>query len=127
MHLSTEIIHGRLSTPPNSLYAGIIFYNDGVEMLSRCFRSCKQAGLKVIAIDGKFSAFKDDNPYFHSTDGCMEYAKDNADIFIPSPTKGWQDKWGGQPIKRTQYFKVLKPNDFCLVIKAKKGLSLYKS
>ena len=103
--LSEEFIHEKVG-PPKDVYAAIIFYNDTLPLLKTCVRSCHQIGLMTIMIDGKFSAFVDDNKYYHSTDGCMEYAQSVADIFIPAPRKGWDDRWGGQPIKRSQYFTV---------------------
>jgi hypothetical protein len=118
--LSEKYIHEEVG-PPKEVYAAIIFYNDTLPLLKECVRSCQAIGLKTIMIDGKFSAFEDDNKYFHSTDGCMEYAKSVADIFIPAPRRGWHDQWGGQPIKRTQYFKVCDENDFVIVIDSDEG------
>jgi hypothetical protein len=118
--LSDNYIHEEVGLPKD-LYAAIIFYNDTLPLLKECVRSCHRIGLKTIMIDGKFSAYEDDNKYFHSTDGCMEYAKSVADIFIPAPRKGWHDQWGGQPTKRTQYFKVCDENDFVIVIDGDEG------
>ena len=115
--LTEAFIHEKVDKPKD-VYAAIIFYNDTLRLLKTCVRSCHALGLKTIMIDGKFSAFEDDNKYFHSTDGCMEYAKEVADIYIPSPRRGWDDKWGGQPIKRTEYFKVCNEGDFVIVIDA---------
>jgi len=53
-----------------------------------------------------------------STDGCKEYAQEHADIFIESPEKGWVDEFGGQPAKRTAYFKAVNKGDYILVLDA---------
>jgi len=88
-----------------NIFAGIIFYEDTVPILSRCFESCKNVGLKIIAVDGAFSCYS--HKENHSTDGCMEYARANADVFTASPKDGWYDEWGGQCAKRSSIFETV--------------------
>lgn len=113
------MINTRRLDPPRSIWACIIFYNDGTKMLKRAIKSCKRAGLKILAVDGKFSAFdKGNGSHWASTDGCRELAKREADLFVESPEGGWCDKWGGQPAKRSVPFEVLEPDDFFINIDA---------
>lgn len=101
------------------MWCAIIFYNDTLEFLRRAFESAGKAKLKIIAVDGAFERFPrlKGEPVF-STDGCKEYAEKHSHIFIKSPEKGWMDKWGGQPAKRTACFKAVGLGQYVLVLDA---------
>lgn len=100
------------------MWCAIIFYNDTVEFLSRAFESARKADLKIIAIDGAYQKFPKKSRPFFSTDGCKEYAEKYADKLIPSPPEGWVDEFGGQPTKRTAYFKAVDKGEYILVLDA---------
>jgi len=72
-------------------YAGVLFYNDGPELLQRCIRALKACKIKVIAVDGPWLEFVtaarqcgvELTP--HSTDGCLDVARAEADLVIEAP------------------------------------------
>jgi len=85
----------------DEMYGGLIFFEDGPEMLQKSIRCMKACGLKVIAIDGAYQEFlkMENRNNFESTDGCIDVAKAEADFFIPCKPGGWKD----QAEKRNQY------------------------
>lgn len=93
---------------------GMIFYNDGPEMLSEAIQACHNCGLRVIAVDGAFQEFMKacgtDIPY--STDGCIDVAKAEADLYIPCMEGGWPD----QAQKRNEYVKPIENGKYFLVL-----------
>lgn len=95
---------------------GMIFYNDGPKMLSEAIQACHNSGLRVIAVDGAFQEFMKvagtDTPY--STDGCIDVAKAEADLYIPCPEHGWPD----QAQKRNEYVKPIENGKYFLVLDA---------
>jgi hypothetical protein len=83
-------------------YAGVIFYNDGPELLELSLLALKRNGFFIIAIDGAFTEFplaKDEKVY--STDGCLDVARKYANQVIEVPAQGWYD----QATKRTRYIR----------------------
>jgi len=101
------------------IWAGIIFYNDIPQILESCLKSCKEAGLKIIAIDGAFQEFPLVNSQkLYSTDGCYELAREYADIFVPCPVNGWFN----QAEKRSEYFRQAPVGSYVLVIDADESL-----
>lgn len=94
------------------IFAGLIYYNDGPSVLEHSIRAAHAAGLKVIAIDGAFKEFLacgiPDGFKYYSTDGCLETARQLADLHIEAPIGGWED----QASKRTRYFRETPIGDF---------------
>jgi len=101
------------------IWACVIFYNDGPEMLKTCFDACRAAGLQgIVAVDGAFAEYPHKD--FRSTDGCLELARNGgADIVIEAPGRPWRDECE----KRSQYFKKIKSGNFALWIDADEFLS----
>lgn len=94
------------------IWAGIIFYNDGVNLLRDTFESCRKSGCHIIAVDGAYKEFpRKPNEKPWSTDGCQEYARENADVFI-----GARECWDSEFHKRTQYIKPIPEGEYCLYI-----------
>lgn len=84
-------------------YAGVIFWNDGPEILERSLKSLKDCGFKIIAIDGIFREMLKIDPSLPttSTDGCIDVAKKYADLYVEGPKEGWES----QVAKRNVYVK----------------------
>jgi len=97
-------------------WAGVIFWNDGPELLGKSLKALKGNGFKIIAIDGIFQEMLKVDPALPiaSVDGCMELARNLADVFVPSPAEGWID----QPTKRNVYMKAVKPGEYVWAIDA---------
>lgn len=98
------------------MYGGVIFFEDGPELLQRSIRAMKACGLKVVAVDGAYKEFlkleKRDN--FESTDGCIDVAKAEADVYIPCKPGGWDD----QAEKRQKYVEATPDGCYFWVIDA---------
>jgi len=104
----------------NKIYACVIFYNDGIEMLKRCFESCKKAGLPIIAIDGKFREFEGPSFSNKEHDNFMfDWGKNRKDDILIT---GFEYK--DQMEKRNEYLSICKKfdADYCLVIDADEEL-----
>lgn len=97
-------------------YGCCIFWQDGPALLQESLRAMKANGLKVIAIDGCYKEFMKfgqiDKPY--STDGCIDVAKAEADVFLECPADGWDD----QPTKRNAYVQLIPVGNYMWVIDA---------
>lgn len=94
------------------IWAGIIFYDDKVELLQATFDSVKRAGCKIVAVDGAYAEFpleKHEKPW--STDGCLDLARKEADVVIEA-----SKCWSNQMEKRTQYIKAIPPGEYCFYI-----------
>lgn len=103
----------------NKVYGCIIFYNDGVEMLSRAFTSCKRANLPIIAIDGKFKEFEGPSTSDKAhIDFCKEWFSKNEGIFIEG------GEYEDQMAKRNHYLNICKNwgADYCFIIDADEEL-----
>lgn len=84
------------------LAAGVVFYND-YKSLKRCLDSLSKFEA-VIAIDGKYTEFKDDNPLPVSSDGSWQLSAGypNTITLICSSE---------EPYKRNMYLQVCKEYD----------------
>jgi len=95
------------------LWGAVIFYNDGPHLLKECFQSCRAAGLKgIVAVDGAFQEFPHTD--YHSTDGSLEAAREQADIVIEAPGRPWANECE----KRSEYFRRIKSGNYALWIDA---------
>ena len=98
------------------IYAGVIFYNDGPELLSNCLMALKANGIKSICVDGAYSNFplgEDEIPK-HSTDGCLEVANRLGWKVEIAPAGGWSS----QAEKRNVYFEKCPPKKHLIVLDA---------
>lgn len=100
---------------PN-IYAGLIFYNDTPDLLQKSLVALKDSGLQVIAIDGAYREFMDQDrtgqAKWYSTDGCIDVARAQASLYIPAPPWGWTD----QAHKRSEYMQLIPDGDFVLIM-----------
>jgi hypothetical protein len=95
------------------VWAGVIYYNDGPEMLEICLKAVLACNIKIVAVDGAFKEFPHEN--HRSTDGCREIAKSLSTVHIEAlPDRPWND----QAEKRNQYFQAIPINDYCFVLDA---------
>jgi len=104
-----------------NLTAGIIFFNDKPEIFEKTLKALKKHNIPIVAIDGKFKEFPGE--VAHSTNGCIELAKQYADCYISAPKWGWET----QAQKRTMYFKVLPVNSYVFHVDADEELVLFKN
>lgn len=98
------------------IHAGVIFYNDGPEMLQKSLMALKENGLNIIAVDGAFREFIEherDLPAY-SNDGCIDVAKAYANTYIPAPDGGWMY----QQDKRNAYVLTIPDGEYFFVIDA---------
>lgn len=97
-------------------WAGVIFWNDGPELLKKSLLALKGNGFKIIAIDGIFREILtiDLNLPVASNDGCLELARSMADVFVPAPEGGWID----QPTKRNVYMELVPNGEYAWAIDA---------
>jgi hypothetical protein len=104
-------------------YGGLIFFEDGPELLKTSIRAMKACGLKVIAIDGAFKEFlkMENRDVYESTDGCIDVAKSEADLFIPCKPGGWDD----QAEKRNEYVKATPLHSYFWIIDADEIIRLF--
>ena len=109
----------------NHLTAGMIFYDDGPELLRKAILALKANNIPVIAIDGAFTELLACDPKrkAHSTDGCIDVARECADKYVPSPTGGWLHQWQ----KRNVYVNEVETGDFFVVIDADEIINLFQS
>lgn len=105
-------------------YAGLIFFEDGPQMLQNSIRAMKACGFTVIAIDGAFKEFlkMEGRTSYESTDGCIDVAKAEASLYIPCKMGGWDD----QAEKRNQYVQATPNGSYFWVIDADEFIRPFK-
>jgi hypothetical protein len=98
------------------IYAGVIFFNDGPELLSDCLMALKANGIKSICVDGAYSNFPlgKDEIAEHSTDGCLEVANRLGWKVEIAPAGGWSS----QVEKRNVYFEKCPSKKHLIVLDA---------
>lgn len=104
-------------------YAGVLFYNDGPELLQRCIRALKACKIKVIAVDGPWKEFVTAARQCgvelapHSTDGCLEVARAEADLVIEAPDNIEAAPYG-ELHKRNIYIREVPVGDYVWYVDA---------
>jgi len=99
------------------LWATLIFYRDGVELLEKCLSSLKKNGVDdLIAVDGRYEEFpdKEDKSSNEEIRAMLKYC---------SFVHGRKGVWANQMEKRNASIRPVPPGDYFLIIDADEVLA----
>jgi len=93
----------------------VIYYEDCLDLLERCFTSLRARVDRLVAVDGAYESFPHDLPW--SSEAHLQVAKRYADVLWSTGVP-----WADEIEKRNSYLEHCDPGDWVLVLDADEEL-----